>query len=87
LFQILIEHHAMEMYGVEVELHVFLTLTLDGGYWWASRPSRFTSKERTRGIHWVLDRRQGEPERLYDRCGEENNLRQCRESNSDFTIS
>jgi len=31
--------------GVEVYLHAFLTLVLDGGEWSASRPGRFPPKE------------------------------------------
>ena len=35
--------HAMKVYqGVEVYLHSFLTSSLNGGAWLASRPSRFT---------------------------------------------
>jgi hypothetical protein len=30
-----------------------LTSSLDGGEWSASRPSRFTRKERARGTHWI----------------------------------
>jgi hypothetical protein len=30
-----------------------LTSALDGGKWSASRPSRFTSRERAPGIHWI----------------------------------
>jgi hypothetical protein len=32
--------------GAEVELHTFLTSALDGGGWSASRPVRFTSREK-----------------------------------------
>jgi hypothetical protein len=32
-----------------------LTSVLDGGEWTASRPRRFTSRERTPGIHWIGD--------------------------------
>jgi hypothetical protein len=35
--------------GVEVELHAFLTPALNGGEWSASRPSRFTPRERATG--------------------------------------
>jgi hypothetical protein len=31
----------------------FLTSSLDGGEWSASRPGRFTSKEITPGCHWI----------------------------------
>jgi hypothetical protein len=30
---------------LEIQLHAFLNLALDGGKWSASRPSRFTSKK------------------------------------------
>jgi hypothetical protein len=32
-----------------------LTSTLDGGEWSASRPGRFTSRERVPDTHWVGD--------------------------------
>jgi hypothetical protein len=39
----LTKHHAMKTYwGVEVYLHAFLTLELNGGEWSASLPGRFT---------------------------------------------
>jgi hypothetical protein len=42
---------------MEVHLHAVLTLALDGGEWSASRPGRFTPKER---VPWYpLDRRLG----------------------------
>jgi hypothetical protein len=28
--------------GVDIEIHIFLTMALVGGEWWASRPCRFT---------------------------------------------
>jgi hypothetical protein len=40
-------------WGVEVEVHIFLTSALDGGQWSASRPGRFTLGERAPGTHWV----------------------------------
>jgi hypothetical protein len=44
----------MKAYWVmEVQLHIFLTLTVDGGEWSASRPGRFTPREKPPGIHWV----------------------------------
>jgi hypothetical protein len=42
------ENHAMKAYwGVECQLqrHTFLTSTLDGGVWSASRSGRFTPRE------------------------------------------
>jgi hypothetical protein len=38
---------------VDVELQVFLSSALDGGEWSASRPGRFTPRERTLGTHWI----------------------------------
>jgi hypothetical protein len=32
--------------GVEIQLHTFLTLALDGGEWSASHPSHFTPEKR-----------------------------------------
>jgi hypothetical protein len=50
----LIKHHAVKMYGrVEAQLHVFLTSTLDGDEWSASRLCRFTPTERTSGALWL----------------------------------
>jgi hypothetical protein len=40
-------------WGVEVQLHAFLTSALDGGEWSASRPGLFTSRERTPGTRWI----------------------------------
>jgi hypothetical protein len=44
-------------WGVEVQLHAFLTSELDGGEWLASRSGRFTARERAPGTHllggWV----------------------------------
>jgi hypothetical protein len=43
--------------GVDVQIHIFLTLTLAGGEWSASRPCRFTSGEGAPSTHclggWV----------------------------------
>jgi hypothetical protein len=40
-------------WGMEVQLHAFLISALDGGEWSASRPGRFTPRERVRGTHWI----------------------------------
>jgi hypothetical protein len=40
-------------WGVEVYLHVFLISALDEGEWLASRPGRFTPRERAAGTHQV----------------------------------
>jgi hypothetical protein len=34
-------------------MHVFLTSTLVGGEWSASRPGRFTAGEKTPGTHFI----------------------------------
>jgi hypothetical protein len=47
----LTKHHAMNsICGVEVELHTFLTSTLDGCEWSALRHGRFIP-----GTHWTGD--------------------------------
>jgi hypothetical protein len=43
----------MKAYRVEVYFHAFLLSALDGGEWSASRPGRFTLRERTPGTHWI----------------------------------
>jgi hypothetical protein len=40
-------------WGVEVQLHVFLTSAVDGGEWSASRTNRFTPRERAPATHWI----------------------------------
>jgi hypothetical protein len=40
-------------WGVEVQLHAFSISVLDGGEWSASRPGRFTSRDRAPGTHWI----------------------------------
>jgi hypothetical protein len=40
-------------WGVNVQLHAFLTSTLYGGEWSASRPSRFTPREKTLDTHGI----------------------------------
>jgi hypothetical protein len=39
--------------GVDVPIHIFLTSALDGDEWSASRPSRFTPRERVPDTHWI----------------------------------
>jgi hypothetical protein len=39
--------------GSDVWSHVFLTSTLDGGEWSASRPGHFPPREMTPGTHWI----------------------------------
>jgi hypothetical protein len=39
--------------GVDVQIHILLTSALAGGEWSASRPSRFTPRERVPGTHWI----------------------------------
>jgi hypothetical protein len=48
------KHYAMKAYGgVGVYIHIFLTSTLAGDEWSASRPGRFTPGERAHGTHWI----------------------------------
>jgi hypothetical protein len=39
--------------GVDVQIHIFLTMALVGGEWSASRPCRLTPVERAPGTHWI----------------------------------
>jgi hypothetical protein len=39
--------------GVDVYIHIFLTLALTGGEWSASGPCRFTPRERAPCTHWI----------------------------------
>jgi hypothetical protein len=41
--------------GVDVKFHIFLTSALVGVEWSASRPCRFTPRERAPGTHWIED--------------------------------
>jgi hypothetical protein len=50
----LTKQHAMKTYwGVEVQLHAFLTSATDGDEWLASRPGHFTPRERAPGTHRI----------------------------------
>jgi hypothetical protein len=40
-------------WGVNIQIHIFLTSALDGGEWSASRPFRFTPGKRAPGTHWI----------------------------------
>jgi hypothetical protein len=40
-------------WGVDVQIHIFLTLELAGGELSASHPGRFTPWERAPGTHWI----------------------------------
>jgi hypothetical protein len=42
--------------GVEVQLHEFLILAVDGGECSTSRPSRFTPRVKAPGAHWIEGR-------------------------------
>jgi hypothetical protein len=66
--------------NMEVQLHAFLTLVLDGGEWTVSRRGRFTP--RAKSPRYPLDRRLGGPHSLSGCGGEEKNPCFCRESNS-----
>jgi hypothetical protein len=39
--------------GVDVQMHIFLTLALVGGEWSASHPCHFTPKEKAPNTHWI----------------------------------
>jgi hypothetical protein len=39
--------------GVDVQIHISLTSALAGGEWSASRPGRFTPRERAPSTHWI----------------------------------
>jgi hypothetical protein len=50
----LTEHHAMKAYWEwRYSSTHSLTSALDGGDWSASRPGRFTLRERVPGTHWI----------------------------------
>jgi hypothetical protein len=50
----MIRHHTMNMYcGVEIQFHAFLTSTLYGAEWLASRPSRIKPGERVPVTYWI----------------------------------
>jgi hypothetical protein len=40
-------------WGVEVQIHAFLTSALDGGELSASRPGSFKPRERVPSNHWI----------------------------------
>jgi hypothetical protein len=40
-------------WGVDVQLHAFLTSAIDGGEWSVSHPCPFTPRERAPGTHWI----------------------------------
>jgi hypothetical protein len=72
LFLYLSYHHSMKTYwGVEVQLHTFLTSVLDGGEWSNSRPGRFIPGRKN--PRYLLDRRLGGPQSWCGRSGEEKN--------------
>jgi hypothetical protein len=62
----------MKVYaGVDVYIQMFLTSTLFGGEWSASRSCHFTPVERAPGTHWIggwLDPESGE-EKILHRTG------------------
>jgi hypothetical protein len=61
----------MKLYwGLEIYLHAFLTLVLDGGEWSASRTGHFTPRE---SPWYPLDRRFGGPSNRSGRGGKEKN--------------
>jgi hypothetical protein len=42
-----------EYWGVDVQIHAYLTSVLDWGKWSASRPGHFIPTEETRGTHSI----------------------------------
>jgi hypothetical protein len=46
-------HYAMETYGVDVRIHVFLISALVGSEWSSSLPGHFTPKEKAPCTHWI----------------------------------
>jgi hypothetical protein len=40
-------------WGVDVQIHIFLTFVVARGEWWASRTARFTPGEKAFGNHWL----------------------------------
>jgi hypothetical protein len=63
----------MKMYeGVDVQIHIFLTLILVGGEWLVSRPGQFTPGKKS--PRYPLDRRLGGSLNEYGQLGEEKNL-------------
>jgi hypothetical protein len=64
-------HAKKEYEGVKAWLNSFLTPTLDGGKWSASRPGHFTPVESAPPI--PFNRRLGGPQKRSGRYGEENN--------------
>jgi hypothetical protein len=66
--------HAIKPYGVEVQLHAFLTSGLEGE-WAASRPARTLCRVRTNpSSRYPLSRSRGGPDGQSRRFGEERNL-------------
>jgi hypothetical protein len=62
----------MKVYGgVDVQIHIFMTLVLVGGEWLASRLSQFTSGERAPPPPNSFDRRLDGLQSRSRRCGEE----------------
>jgi hypothetical protein len=50
----LTEHQATKTkWRTGAQLHIFLTVALDEGEWSASRPGRFSPKERAPSTHWI----------------------------------
>jgi hypothetical protein len=62
-------HYAMKVYeGMDVYIHIFLTLALVGGEWSSSHPGSFATGERS--SRYPLDKRLGGPQSRSGRCGE-----------------
>jgi hypothetical protein len=68
-----VKMYAMKTYGgVNVKIHIFLTLALAGGEWSASHPSRFTP--RGKSPRYPLDRRLGGLQSRFGQRRDETNL-------------
>jgi hypothetical protein len=69
--------------GMKLELHPFLTSTVGGDEWRASRSDRFTTEEIPAGTRWIGDWPGPGPA---PRCGEKKHLLQLWESSPDFSV-
>jgi hypothetical protein len=55
-------------WGMDVEIHIFLTSALVGGEWLALRPGRFNPQDRRLGVSQIFSGRRGE-ENILDTAG------------------
>jgi hypothetical protein len=76
LFLCLTKHHTIKKYwGVEVQIHTFLTSALDGGEWPASCPGYFIAG--ARATQYSLEGRLGEPNAGLDMVAKRNKSHYC----------